>query len=279
MVNWKKPLHPVQDRGLWPPKGGREYPVSDADDWWKIAEREHTDAWALIKFNFDTHVPEEVNWYLQELVGCRHSKDGRNYAFMGADPAKKRIYLPSLPPPPPPPQPIQIPWPEKLKRLKYQVEHSNDPQKSRFLCMLEAMENRQDDRVIFWSDIAPGDDTPAPLGVTKSRRSLAEQQWMFENFKKWEDVAALPLGNGTNPRQFVLSLHKFLFETADGSLEILRSANEAIVTTHVMLDRWANQNMGGSASMPREYRAIAEFVRLGEGSASSVVNCITTTGS
>ncbi len=102
---------------------------------------------------------------------------------------------------------------------------------------------------------------------------------MFETFKTWEDVAALPLGNGTNPRQFVLSFHKYLFETMDGSLETLRSANAAIVTTHVMLDRWANQNMGGSGSMPREYRAIAEFVRLGERSASSVVNCITTTGS
>ncbi|XUJ35012.1 hypothetical protein ACQ5SK_03950 [Bradyrhizobium japonicum] len=36
MVNIKVPLNPVQKRGLWPPKGGREYPVLDTDDWWKL---------------------------------------------------------------------------------------------------------------------------------------------------------------------------------------------------------------------------------------------------
>jgi hypothetical protein len=256
----------------------REITVTDDDDWWKIGVREHMDPWAIIMFNFDTHVPEEVNWYLRELVGCKHSKDGgRNFAFLGA--TKKKIYLPLLPAPPPPPKPVPIPWDEKLKKLKYEVEHSNDPQKARYLCMLEAMEKRKDDRVIFWGDVAPGDDTPAPFGVIKSKRSLAEAQWLFENFKTWEDVANLPLGDGTNPRQFVLSFHKYLFETADGSLETLRTANASIVRTHNMLDLWANQSMGGSSSMPTEYQAIKEFVKLGEGSAGSVVSCIVTTGS
>ena len=93
MVNVKPPLNPVQKRipSLWPPKNGREYPVLDTDDWWKIAAREHIDPWALIMFTFDTHVPEEVNWYLRELVGCRHTKDGRNYAFLGADPSKENL--------------------------------------------------------------------------------------------------------------------------------------------------------------------------------------------
>ena len=95
-------------------------------------------------------------------------------------------------------------------------------------------------------------------------------------------MAALPLGDGSgrDPRRFVLSLHKFLFETADGSLWALRAANASIVKTHVMLDRWANAGMAGSSSMPPAYRAIKEFVRLGEGSsAGTVVSCIMTTGS
>jgi hypothetical protein len=183
--------------------------------------------------------------------------------------------------PPPKPVPVRIPWPEKLKKLKYEIEHSNDPDKSRFLCMLDAMENRRDDRVIFWDDIAPGNDTPSPLGVNKNPlRSLADAQWLFDNFKTWEDVAAIyPYGDGTDPKRFVLSLHKVLFETGDGSLSGLRWANAKIVETHVMLDRWANVSMGGSSGMPREYRAIKDFVRLGERSAGSVVNCIVTTGS
>jgi hypothetical protein len=67
-------------------------------------------------------------------------------------------------------------------------------------------------------------------------------------------LLALPLGNGTNSRQFVLSLHKFLFETADDSLFALRGANASIAKTSTMLDRWANQGSAGSSSMPRESR-------------------------
>lgn len=114
-----------------------------------IAAREHIDAWALIEFNFQTHVPEEVNWYLRELVGCRHSRDGgRNYAFIGADPKLRKIYLPAVPPPPPP---KPIPWPDKLKKLQYEVEHSNDPQKERFLCSKAWVEVRRCRRVIAQS--------------------------------------------------------------------------------------------------------------------------------
>jgi hypothetical protein len=77
---------------------------------------------------------------------------------------------------------------------------------------------------------------------------------------------------------FVVSFHKFLFETASPSLGVLRDANEAIVKTHVMLDRWANSGMGGSSSMPVEYRAIKHFVRLEEDQPGTVFNCIVTTG-
>src|SRR5260370_34481443 len=85
--------------------------------------------------------PEEVNWYLRELVGCSHSKDGgRNYAFLGADPSKRRIYIPLAPAAP---APVVERWYEELKKLKYEVEHSNDRLKTRFLCMLDAMENRR----------------------------------------------------------------------------------------------------------------------------------------
>jgi hypothetical protein len=279
MVNIKVPLNPVQKRGLWPPKAAREYTVLDTDDWWKIAAREHMDVWALIQFNFQTHVPEEVNWYLKELVGCRHSKDGRNYAFLGADPKRRKIYLPVAPPPPPP---VPIPWPEKLKKLKYEVEMSNDPQKERFLCMLKAMENRKDDRVIFWSDIAPEDVWVAPLGVERRfGKALIDSQWLFEHIKTVKDVDTLPYGNGM-PRSdtFVVSFHKFLFESglASPSLDVLCHANADIVKTHVMLDRWANASMGGSSSMPVAYRAIKHFVRLEEETQGSVFNCVVTTG-
>jgi hypothetical protein len=277
MVNKRVPLNPIQSRGLWPPSPAREYTVLDSDDWWKIAAREHLDPWSLIQFNFQTHVPEEVNWYLEQLVGCRHTKDGRNYAFMGADPTMRKIYLPIVSPPPPP---APVPWPDKLKKLKYEVETSNDPQKERFLCMLSAMENRKDDRVIFWSDIAPDPQWVVPLGVeTRFGKGLIDPQWFFEHIKSVRDVDMLPYGSGM-PRSdtFVVSFHKFLFETASPSIGVLRDANASFVKTHVMLDRWANVSMGGSSSMPVAYRAIKEFVRLEEATEGSVLNCIVTTG-
>jgi hypothetical protein len=280
MVNIKVPLNPVQSKkpSEWPPlKPAREYAVLDSDDWWKIAAREHMDVWDLIKFNFQTHVPEEVNWYLRELVGCRHSKDGRNYAFFGADPKKRKIYLPIAPPPP---EPIHIPWPDKLKKLQYEVETSSDPQKARFLCMLKTMENRKDDRVIFWSDIAPDDNWVAPFFVErKFGKSLIDGKWLFEHIKSVKDVDMLPYGNGL-PRSdtFVTAFHKFLFETPlSPSLRLLREANADINKTHEMLDRWSSVSQGGSSSMPVAYRAIQTFVSKEEDTPGSLLNCLVTT--
>jgi hypothetical protein len=271
------PANPVQRRGLWPPKNGRAYRVADDDDWWKIADRERLNVWGLIEFNFATHNPEEVNWYLHELVGCWYSKDGgRNYAFQGADRKKRMIYLP--------PTPIVTPaailtWKDKLKRLKYEIEHTDDALRDRLLCILKALENGEDDRVIFWDDISPGPDTPTPLGVRSGFRSLRDAQWLFDNFKTRADVAnLLPLGDGSNPRRFVVSLSAYLFDAHNGAAWALRHANAAMADTHVMLERWSNFALGGSSSMPTEYRAIKEFVDDLEGDSGSVMSCVIRSG-
>lgn len=44
-----------------------------------------SDPWDIIRFNYGTKDPEEVNWYLRELVGCTKSKDGINYSFDSSD--------------------------------------------------------------------------------------------------------------------------------------------------------------------------------------------------
>jgi hypothetical protein len=44
-----------------------------------------SDPWDIIRFNYGTKDPEEVNWYLRELVGCTKSKDGMNYSFDSSD--------------------------------------------------------------------------------------------------------------------------------------------------------------------------------------------------
>src|SRR6185295_11005017 len=59
------------------------YRVRDGDSWVSLAAAdEWTNVWDLITANFDTHIPEEVNWYLREYVGCDViTTDQSNYRF------------------------------------------------------------------------------------------------------------------------------------------------------------------------------------------------------
>jgi hypothetical protein len=76
---------------LWPDKAHR---VEDGDNWWKLAAMYgRQDPWDIIQFNFNTKVPEEVNYYLAKLVGCTKSNDGKNYSFSSAD-APGLVYIP-----------------------------------------------------------------------------------------------------------------------------------------------------------------------------------------
>jgi hypothetical protein len=95
-ANWRAALHEDAAIFLF------EHTVTDADNWSTIARKHKVDAGALIDFNFGTRAggkrlrPEEINWYLRELVGCRlaDTKGGHNYSFRGADPSKSKIYIP-----------------------------------------------------------------------------------------------------------------------------------------------------------------------------------------
>jgi hypothetical protein len=70
MVNIKPPVSPVDKLGLWPPKNSRQYVLKLGDNWWSVAEAHNMDPWDLINFNFKTRVPEEVNYYMRELIGA-----------------------------------------------------------------------------------------------------------------------------------------------------------------------------------------------------------------
>src|ERR671917_594000 len=81
---WKKPRKMI---AAWPPlEAAGFYDVADTDNWGTAAGRNGLpDAWDLIIFNFRTDSPEEVNWYLNHIVGCIHSNDGKNFSFRGAE--------------------------------------------------------------------------------------------------------------------------------------------------------------------------------------------------
>jgi hypothetical protein len=56
--------------------------VQDGESWETLAERYGVSADQIIYANFLTLVPEEVNWYLRQYVGCtKPTRDGRNWMF------------------------------------------------------------------------------------------------------------------------------------------------------------------------------------------------------
>jgi len=116
MVLMKPPAAPIPwNNGNFGPQGYYPYFVMTGDNWETIALRDgRIHVWDLIRDNFQTDDPEEVNWYLQNFVGCTVSKDGKNYSFSSTDAVKMtdgtkrrgRIFtkndLRAVPPPPPP---------------------------------------------------------------------------------------------------------------------------------------------------------------------------------
>lgn len=143
------------NKAPWPPDPTRdskgrtpiEVPVgSDAkQSFYTIAESKGLDPADLVRFNFGTTDPAQINWYLREYVGCFNTtRDGYNYTFFGAgtrpvgDTTKKKavIYVPGPVTPPKPPgppgvtPPIQPPDPSKLKfsgTFEYSLPEKNFP--------------------------------------------------------------------------------------------------------------------------------------------------------
>jgi hypothetical protein len=116
MVLLKRPAVPISwNNGNFGPTGYFPYPVMTGDNWENVALRDgRTHVWDLIRDNFQTDDPMEVNWYLENFVGCTVSHDGKNYSFSSTDAVKMsdgtkrrgRIFtkndLRAVPPPPPP---------------------------------------------------------------------------------------------------------------------------------------------------------------------------------
>jgi hypothetical protein len=85
------------------PAGGRAIRPAPTDSFISIARANGLDPMALIEYNFQTRVPEEVNYYLRRNVGCTsQTADGKNYKFSSTD-RPGVIYLPGAAVAPVPP--------------------------------------------------------------------------------------------------------------------------------------------------------------------------------
>jgi hypothetical protein len=78
-----------------PPKNGTAYKVRSGDTWGTIASANRIPPADLIKYNFGTVRPAEVNWCLRTLVGCKQATfDKKNYIFSD-DARPGLIFLPA----------------------------------------------------------------------------------------------------------------------------------------------------------------------------------------
>lgn len=92
----RRPAVPVPRNYV--PSSSVKHKVQDGESWVTLARDLSTrlqasfDPWALIRFNYP-NLPEdkrlaslEVNWYLQEYVGCKRlTPDAKNYVFSSSD--------------------------------------------------------------------------------------------------------------------------------------------------------------------------------------------------
>jgi len=95
------------------PQGGTPYRVKTNEDWYSVAAAHGVSAQDLIYFNYQTHDPKEVNYYLRVNVGCvLATHDRLNWKFSSEAnpgiiyvPLKAGWHRPSFPPAPHPKQP------------------------------------------------------------------------------------------------------------------------------------------------------------------------------
>lgn len=91
---WSHERRPASPIPWKQPSNSRPYRVKDGDNWKSIALANGIDPSDLLRFNFGTVIPEEVNWYLREYVGCNvKTADGRNWRFSSSA-TPGTIYLP-----------------------------------------------------------------------------------------------------------------------------------------------------------------------------------------
>jgi hypothetical protein len=102
----RHPAHPVAKTYV--PPGGVAHTVVTGESWTTLAQSVQMSPWDLIRYNYPGLPPDpqaaarEVNWYLQEYVGCTQlTQNRRNYEFHTGDTPGK-IWLPSAPVPPSP---------------------------------------------------------------------------------------------------------------------------------------------------------------------------------
>jgi hypothetical protein len=164
-----------------------------------------------------------------------------------------------------------------LRHLEDLVNKSTDDRKWRYQCWFDKLKaSGADDRVIEWGRICP-----AKYGATGAAYIVGpcditwgtpvSQDELYKNIKSIADVEAkgAEIGIMTHLKSdFVVNE-----EMTSLPLENLRVTHDMVVMAIDKLDKWANNPMGGSSAMAKEYVSIKDWIGQRQRDSKSVYSC------
>jgi hypothetical protein len=163
-----------------------------------------------------------------------------------------------------------------LRHLEQLVGNSTDARKWRYQCWFDKLKAGGDDRVIEWSRICPAKTGAIGAayivgGCDITWGTPVSQDEIYKNIKSIADVDAngAEIGIITHLRSdFVVSE-----EMTSMQLENLRNTHDMVVMAIDKLGKWADNPMGGSSAMAREYVSIKDWIGKRQRDPKSVYSC------
>ena len=163
-----------------------------------------------------------------------------------------------------------------LGTLEDLVNKSNDPRKWRYQCWFNKLKAGADDRVIEWGRICP-----AKYGATGAAYIVGpcdltwgtpvSQDVIYKNIRSIADVEAngADIGIITHLRSDLV----VAVEMTALPFENLQTTHDMVVMAIDKLDKWANNPMGGSSAMAKEYVSIKDWIGQRQRDPNSVYSC------
>jgi hypothetical protein len=163
-----------------------------------------------------------------------------------------------------------------LSTLEDLVNKSNDPRKWRYQCWFKKLKAGADDRVVEWGRICP-----AKYGATGAAYIVGpcdlmwgtpvSQDVIYKNVRSIADVEAngADIGIITHLRSDLV----VAVEMTALPFENLQTTHDMVVMAIDKLDKWANNPMGGSSAMAKEYVSIKDWIGQRQRDPNSVYSC------
>ena len=243
-------------------------------------------------------VPPAYAKTLFDRLGAKPTGDdlSKEFHYRLSTPTRQELLgiLAAIPPPAPPAAPAPKPAPPlvwgtmplptseaprfdaALSTLEDLVNKSNDPRKWRYQCWFNKLKAGADDRVVEWGRICPAKYGAIGAAYIVGPCDLTwgtpvSQDVIHKNIRTVADVEA----NGAAIDIFTHLRSDFVVAVEMTALpfENLQTTHDMVVMAIDKLDKWANNPMGGSSAMAKEYVSIKDWIGQQQRDPNSVYSC------